>query len=39
MTLAVQECISTVATAYRGVGGGAATIVEAMLLENINSVC
>ena len=37
--LAIQECLSFIAGAYRGVGPGqSALIVEALLLENIYSV-
>ena len=38
MVLAVQECVSAVASAYRGVSESTATIVEALMLENVNTV-
>ena len=38
VSLAVQECLSLMAAAYRGVQGQSALIVEALLLENIYSV-
>ena len=36
--LAIQECLSLMAAAYRGVKGQSALIVEALILENIYSV-
>ena len=36
--LAVQECLSTVAVAYRGVDDKDIVIIEAMLLNNITHV-
>ena len=38
VSLAVQECLSLMAAAYRGVQGQSALIIEALLLENIYSV-
>ncbi len=38
LRLAVQECLSLMAAAYRGVKGESAVIVEALILENIYSV-
>ena len=38
VSLAVQECLSLMAVAYRGVKGQSALIIEALLLENIYSV-
>ena len=38
VVLAVQECVSAVASAYRGVSEATATIVEAVMLENVNTV-
>ena len=38
VVLAVQECVNTMATAYRGISGETATIVEALILKNITSV-
>lgn len=38
MCLAVQECLSLMAAAYREVKGQSALRVEAMILENIYSV-
>lgn len=38
VVLAVQECVNTVATAYRGISGETATIVEALILKNITDV-
>lgn len=38
MTLAVQECLSLMVAAYRGVEGQPALIVEALMLENVHSV-
>ena len=38
VSLAVQECLSLMAAAYRGVQGQSAVIIEALILENIYSV-
>lgn len=38
MALAIQECLSLMAAAYRGVKGQSAIIVEALILEHIYSV-
>ena len=38
LSLAIQECLSLMAAAYRGVKGQSAVIVEALILENIYSV-
>lgn len=37
VVLAVQECLSTMAPAYRGLEGDNAVIVEALLLESVLS--
>lgn len=38
LSLAMQECLNMMAAAYRGVKGQSATMVEALMLENIYSV-
>lgn len=38
LNLAVQECLNLMTTAYKGVKGQSALIVEALILENIYSV-
>ena len=39
LLLAVQACLSVVATAYQGIKGDPAIIIEALVLKNTNNVC